>query len=297
MPAPSLFELARQRLIKNIDMLNDVGDLPYSFLETVLRSIQNPDQLQELEENCTQLLGETGDIWMRFIKRDIPNWSTKPHQPRDPKKWSMVYRKLKKDMEKEKQADAEALKQQIQAIQNNRAQNKTLIQTTTIGYENSKARSSGWGAQTGAAPPSKTGKMAFDKLRRGVFDHNRERPKAPKLPEHVLASRRTQLTRAPAHMVRMAQNEAPRNMVVSRQASASVAEKPAPRRPVSKPQITQRPVPVPQKSVAPTRTSLPVGRQFHAPKPRAPAQDTAAAPVSKRKREEYSMFQPKKKKF
>lgn len=42
MGVSTLFELARQRLIKNIDMLNDVGDIPYSFLEPVLRFIQNP---------------------------------------------------------------------------------------------------------------------------------------------------------------------------------------------------------------------------------------------------------------
>lgn len=304
MPALSLFELARQRLIKNIDMLNDVGDIPFSFLEPVLRFIQNPDQLQELEENCTQLLGETGDIWLRFIKRDIPNWDTKPHEPRDPKKWSMVYRKLKKDMEKEKQADAEALKQQMQALQKDRAQNKTLIVDSRVGYGTNSnkffsARSGGgcstsWGAPTGA--PAKTGKVAFDKLKRGIFDHKRERPTAHQMPAHVLAQRKTKLKHAPAHMVRMAQNEAPRNMVLSRQASASVAKKPVPRpQPASRPQITQRPVP--QKSAPPTRTSLPAGQQFHAPKLKASAQESSAAPAPKRKREEYSMFQPKKRKL
>jgi elongin-A len=87
MPVASLFELARQRLIKNIDMLRDVGDLPYSFLQPVLRFVQSPDQLLELEANCPQLLGETGEIWLRFIKRDIPDWEKKPHEPRDPRNW------------------------------------------------------------------------------------------------------------------------------------------------------------------------------------------------------------------
>ncbi|KAJ4374966.1 hypothetical protein N0V83_002045 [Neocucurbitaria cava] len=298
MPATSLFELARQRLIKNIDMLNDVGDLPFSFLEPVLRFIQNPDQLQELEENCTQLQGETGDIWLRFIKRDIPNWDKKPHQPRDPRNWSKVYRKLKKDMEKEKQADAEALKQQFQALQKDRAQNKTLIVDSKVGHGagsskmfTSVGRSSGWGIP---GAPAKTGKVALDKLRRGIFDHKRERPKAPQLPAHVLAQRRTQLKQAPAGMIRMLENEAPRAMVLSKQASASVAETRERLPSKARPQITQKPAP--QQKAIPTRESLPAGQQFHAPKLK-PSQEPGPAPGPKRKREEYSVFQPKRKRY
>jgi elongin-A len=300
MPVPTLFDLARQRLIKNIDLLNDVGDLPYSFLEPILRFVQNPDQLQELEENCPQLQGETSDIWLRFIKRDIPNWDKKPYAPKDPRNWSKAYRKLKKDMDKEKQADADALKQQMQALQKDRAKNKTLIMDTTIGYGRnssvifSSPRGSGgstsWGPPSGA--PAKTGKVALDKLRRGVFDSKRERPKAAQMPAHVLAQRKSVLKQAPARMIRMAENAAPRNMVVSRQASASLAKKAEPQPSTNRPQITQRPVP--QQKAAPTRASLPVGQQFHAPKLKVPTHDTSPAPAPKRKREEYSVFQTRK---
>ncbi|KAL6707602.1 hypothetical protein ACN47E_003952 [Coniothyrium glycines] len=301
MPVPALFELAKQRLVKNIDMLNDVGDLPYSFLEPVLRFIQNPDQLQELEENCTQLLGETGDIWLRFIKRDIPNWDQRPYEPRDPRKWSKVYRKLKKDTEKEKLADAEALKQQMKALQNDRAQNKTLIVDSKVGYGNNSSKfftrgsggGSSWGPPSGA--PTKTGKVAFDKLRRGVFDHKRERPKASQMPAHILAQRKMQLKQAPARMVRMAETDAaaPKTMVLSKQASASMAPR-ASGSSSSKPHITQRPV-VPQKALS-TRTSLPTDQTFHAPRLKSTTQEVAAASAPKRKREAYSMFQPKKRK-
>lgn len=304
MPVPTLFELARQRLIKNINMLNDVGDLPYSFLEPVLRFVQNPDQLQELEQNCTQLLGETGDIWLRFIKRDIPNWETKPHEPRDPQNWSKVYRKLKRDMEREKEADAEALKEQMRAIQQDRAKQKTLIVDSRVSYGSAGGRfqsyrssaGSSWGPPSGA--PSKTGKVAFDKLRRGVFDHKRERPKASQIPADALAQRRTQLKQAPARMVRLAEIEpqAPRGMVLSKPASTSMARKSDAAPASSKPHITQRPAPQPKP--APTRTSLPAGQQFHAPKPRASVQEaTSASAAPKRKREQYSMFQPKKRKL
>lgn len=300
MPALSLFELARQRLIKNIDMLRDVGDLPYSFLQPVLRFVQSPDQLMELESNCPQLLGETGEIWLRFIKRDIPDWEKKPHEPRDPKNWSKVYRKLKKDAEREKQADEEALKQQMKALQNDRAQNKTLIVDSRIGYGSGGSRmftgrtTTSWGQPSGA--PAKTGKAAFDKLKRGMFDHGRERPKASQIPAHILAQRKNAVRQAPARMIRMAESEAPRSMVLSRQASTSMANKPEPSKPApastNRPTITQRPAPQ-QRNPPPTRTSLPTGQQFSVPKPRPTSSGVAPAP--KRKREEYSMFQPKKK--
>jgi elongin-A len=303
MPVASLFELARQRLIKNIDLLRDVGDLPYSFLQPVLRFVQSPDQLLELEANCPQLLGETGEIWLRFIKRDIPNWETKPHEPRDPRNWSKVYRKLKKDAELEKEADKEALKQQMQALQKDRAQNKTLIVESRFGYGAGASKmftgrtTSSWGQPSGA--PAKTGKAAFDKLKRGMFDHGRERPK-PQIPPHLLAQRKTTVRQAPARMIRMAENEAPRNMVVSKQASASVTKKPesqpAPSLSANRPTITQRPAPQHRSAPPPTRVSLPPGMHFSAPKPKAPNAQAAADPALKRKRPEYNMFHTKKKK-
>jgi elongin-A len=303
MPVPSLFELARQRLIKNIDMLNDVGDLPYSFLQPVIRFIQNPAQLQELETNCPQLVGETGDIWLRFIKRDIPNWEQKPHEPQNPKHWGKVYRKLKKDAEKEKQDDAEALKQQMRALQQDRAQNKTLIVDSKLGYGAGSSKiftgrsTSSWGAPSGA--PIKTGKVAMDKLKRGMFDRNRERPKASHLPAHILEQRKTTITKAPARMVRMAQHEAPKSMAISKQASAAVTKKPEPQAsastPKTRPHITHRPVPQ-QSNAPPIRTSLPADRQFTAPRLK-PSAEPGAAPPPKRKRVEYSMFQPKKRKL
>ncbi|KAF2124176.1 hypothetical protein P153DRAFT_302591 [Dothidotthia symphoricarpi CBS 119687] len=294
MPVSTLFELARQRLIQNITLLTDVGDIPYSFLEPVLRHIQNPTQLQDLEENCPQICGETGSLWIRFIKRDIPDYANKPHEPRDPRNWSKVYRKLKKDAEREKQEQGEALKEQMRALQNDRAQNKTLIVDSKVGY-GSKPQGFAFGGRSWglSGAPAKTGKVGMDKLRRGMFDRNRERPKAAQMPAHVLAQRK-KFVQAPERMVRMAENanEGQRNMVVSKPAAASVATRKEGLPALSKPHITQRPVP--QQSAAPPRTSLPTGQQFHAPKLR-PTQEAGAVAPPKRKKEEATMFhQPKR---
>jgi elongin-A len=294
MPALSLFELARQRLIKNIDLLNDIGDIPFTFLEPVLRHIQNPDQLQELEENCTQIQGETGEIWMKYIKRDIPDWDKKPHQPRDPRNWNKVYRKLKKDAEKEKNDQEDALKQQMRALQQNRAQNKTLIVDSRVGYGARSSRvfglgsSSGWG---GSGAPRPTGKVAMDKLKRGMFDSKRDRPRAAMMPTHLLAQRQSLVRAAPARMVRMAENEAPRNMVISRQAAASVAQRKDALPELKQPVITHKPLSRP--TGAPPRVSLPAGQQFNAPKLKPAVQEPGVAQAPKRK-EAHSMFHKQK---
>ncbi|KAF2676820.1 hypothetical protein K458DRAFT_424435 [Lentithecium fluviatile CBS 122367] len=299
MPIASLYDLAKARLIQNIHMLDDVGDLPYAFLAPVLRAVQNPDQLIELETNCPQLLGETSEIWLRFIKRDIPSWDKKPHQPRDEKNWSKVYRKLKRDAEKEEEAQAEALKQRMQAIQKDRKGHQTTIVEGQTGYQPSPRRKgfafgggSGW---TKSAAPKETGKVAFDKLRRGIFDQKQARPKASQMPAHILAQRKKAVAQAPARMVRMqeqvVQQEAPKRMLLSKGASASLAGRTAAPPPIKAPTITSRPMPK-LADAAPERARLPAGQQFSAPRPQS---QRLPVPAGKRKREEPSILrQPKR---
>lgn len=305
MPAPSLFDLAKTRLIQNVHMLEDIGDLPYAFLAPVLRQIQNPDQLVDLEANCPQILGETGEIWLRFIKRDIPNWDQKPHQPRDEKHWSKVYRKLKRDAEKEEDAQKEALRQKMQALQKDRKGHQTTIVEGRTGYTPTARRkgfafgSGGGGSWGNPAAPQKTGKMAFDKLRRGIFDQKQARPKASQIPTHLLAERKkTNNIQAPARMIRMQEAEPPKRMVLSKAASASVTGRSNSTPTTSRPTITSRPAPRPVQSTPEKaqRVSLPAGQQFTAPK--IQPQRSGSAPALKRRRDEPSILrQPKRKKM
>lgn len=299
MPVPTLYELARQRLIKNIDMLTDIGDIPYSFLEPVLRHIQNPKQLQELEENCPQIQGETKEIWKRYIRRDVPDWEKKPHTPRDEKNWSKVYRKLMRDVEKEKLDQENQLKEQMKKLQAGRDVNKTVIMTTNKSYGRSGGGhwSTGSGRDYGrTAPPTKTGKVAMDKLKRGMFDRNQARTKAIQTPQHQLAMRKSMVSAIPERLVRMAQQEAPKSMVLSKQASASTAERRAPRPATSQQNIRQRPAAAAASlpSEPQSRPSLPPSQQFNTPKLKPTASGIGAASAQKRKREGSSMFQPSK---
>ncbi|KAL1609529.1 hypothetical protein SLS59_001035 [Nothophoma quercina] len=297
MPVPSLYELARQRLIKNIDMLTDVGDIPFDFLEPVLRHIQNPAQLQELEENCEQLQGRTGEIWKRYIKRDVPDWDKKPHRPSDERNWSKVYRKLMRDAEKEKQDQENQLKEQMKALQAGRDVNKTVIMTTSKSYgarPGGHWSTSGGGSFGRSAPPAKTGKVAMDKLKRGMFDRNQARTKALQTPQQQLAMKKNMVSAIPERLVRMAQQEAPKKMMLSKQASESTADRRAPvKSTLGQQQIKQRPAPAPERSVAPPRTSL-AGQQVTAPRLKPTANGVGSSSAPKRKREGSSMFQPTK---
>lgn len=287
MPVPSLYELARQRIISNIQNLDDVGDLPWQFIGPIIRHVQSPTQLITLEENCPQIKGETGDIWLRFIKRDIPKWETKPHEPRDPKNWSKVYRRLQRDAEREKAAQEEKLKQELLAMQKKK-QEKTLVLDGIV--KTRKTGSSGWG-NSGA--PAKTGRAALDKLKRGMFDIKREKPKTSMTPNHLLAQRKGIVTSIPQRLVRMAANEAPTVQAEASkvQPAASRAQQPA--RP--QPKIRQVNAASPP-AAPPARPRLPPGQTFTAPRIKTQNGGSATGSGLKRKREEPNIFMAKKRK-
>ncbi|KAL8632474.1 hypothetical protein Q9189_001745 [Teloschistes chrysophthalmus] len=116
MAVPSLAQLIHRKLIKNITMVTDVGVMPYDIVRPILLKIENPQQLKTLEANSPQLCGADEEIWIGFIKRDIPDWESKILYPRNPASWWKVYRKLIRDHQKEVQTDAEALKAQFNRL-------------------------------------------------------------------------------------------------------------------------------------------------------------------------------------
>ena len=63
-------------------------------------------------------------MWLGFIKRDIPNWDTKPHEPKNPQNWYKVYRKLVQESEREIERDAELLKATLSGIKDASDKNK-----------------------------------------------------------------------------------------------------------------------------------------------------------------------------
>ncbi|KAL8692696.1 MAG: hypothetical protein Q9218_002317 [Villophora microphyllina] len=116
MPAPSLTQLVRRTLIKHITLLTDIGGIPYDIIRPVLLKLENPQQLKILEDASPQLCGADEEIWISFIKRDIPDWEKKILYPKNPKSWWKVYRKLLGDHEKEVEDLAAEMKAKFSRI-------------------------------------------------------------------------------------------------------------------------------------------------------------------------------------
>ena len=307
MPAPSLFDIAKHRIIQNIEMLTDVGDLPYDFLRPILLKVEIPDQLRLIEENSPQIQGEDGEIWLRYIKRDIQNWQKKPHQPKEPKSWWKVYRKLKNDAEVEKQAQEDALRASLKALQDDKATNKTMIVDAKLGFDPAKRRKvpthsgfvSGFGS---SSVPAKNAKTAIDRLKRSMYEQKVARPKGSLMPTHLLEERKGRVMIAPKSMVERIQTakEPPKTMLVPRKgsfgrslggSSSQDDSALAARESRLKAFTESRPA---TATSPPPRASLPTDKAFKAPQLASrPSPDQASA--MKRKRPAPNIFMPQKK--
>ena len=146
MPVDSLSDLARRACVKNIKRLFDIGECPYDLVRPALLKIESPEQLvspfmtplsqlltanlqHQIETNSPQIIGRDGEIWLNLIKRDIPNWENKPHQPSNPKNWWKVYRKLKQEAQNDLDQDAEKLKAAFANIKDEKEQNLAQLKT------------------------------------------------------------------------------------------------------------------------------------------------------------------------
>ncbi|KAL8967311.1 MAG: hypothetical protein Q9197_005501, partial [Variospora fuerteventurae] len=136
--------LTRRALIKNISsklnkpvthqpfvltlctVLTDIGDIPYPIIRPVLLKIENPKQLQLLEELSPQLYEADEEIWISLIKRDIPNAESKLIYPKNPKNWWKAYGKLRAAYDAEVEDDAAMLRNAFAGLKS--AKDKRQVQ-------------------------------------------------------------------------------------------------------------------------------------------------------------------------
>ena len=199
MPADSLVDMSLRACSKISRGIRDIGGMPYSLARSFLLKIENPEQLRALEVNCEQIIGHDAEIWLALIKRDIPNWQTKKHEPRDPKNWWKVYRKLKQESLLEMDAGADKLKtalndkneKQLAEIKSARAlprsQGPSLQQRVTYGYQSGKTGSKGGSKMS-----------LLEKIRKEARDARHARNMAEEQQRKIVA---TAVTRAPPQFV------------------------------------------------------------------------------------------------
>ncbi|KAH6634350.1 hypothetical protein B0J18DRAFT_461534 [Chaetomium sp. MPI-SDFR-AT-0129] len=103
-----LSEMCLDVAIKNVDLITELGILPESYVQPILKAVKTATQLHQLEVNSTNIWDLTPQHWKRLIKRDFPILSSRHNfEPQNPKSWHKVYDKYKK-LEEENIAAATA---------------------------------------------------------------------------------------------------------------------------------------------------------------------------------------------
>lgn len=203
--------MAQRACIRNVAGLQDVGEISYDLVRPILKKIDNPQQLKEIGTASPHIADHDAELWKAFIARDIPNWQDKIMEPKNPRSWWKIYRKLLKEEQRAKEAQEEQLRAAMTGIVKRREENQTQYvqkviaeparQTAFVdGNPNPNVRC--WGESVIVKKPSlknaKTGVQIISAIRRQGASAARQRG----LIKPILPSARSQITRAPESMLR-----------------------------------------------------------------------------------------------
>ncbi|KAL4874617.1 RNA polymerase II transcription factor SIII subunit A-domain-containing protein [Aspergillus karnatakaensis] len=126
MPAPSLLQLSTATAIRNVKYLNDIGNLPYALARPFLLKVESPEKLRTIELNSPHIIDEDTELWMEFIKRDIPRWE-EYDLPEQPDCWYDLYCALREEVQRAVDEDAEKLKMALDSHNTERAKHSTKL--------------------------------------------------------------------------------------------------------------------------------------------------------------------------
>lgn len=176
MPAPSLSAMAQNAAIRNISSITDIADLPYHAVEPILRRIDNPQQLREVEIACPHIAESSGPLWQELIKRDVSKAESKMLYPKDPKNWWKIYRKMCKQEAEDKLAAEEGLKQAMMGLKEAKGEKETTFVPKVFslgakkktGFFDGVKHGGGGGGKAPMLWNAKTGRDAFGAMQRAT---------------------------------------------------------------------------------------------------------------------------------
>lgn len=210
MPASSLVAMAQRALARNISIYDDIY-APYELVRPVLKKVDNPDHLRRIEENSPHIAEFSAEIWKAFIARDIPRWEEKILEPKNPRSWGKVYRKLMRDEERRKTEDEQRLAATMNGIQAKKEANKANIVHAVIPQSRSESRyesrsssrrTQPWEKQSaverGSVRAAKTGKDVMTAIRRQTVNAQQQRGLMQAKPRNTAS----QIRQAPMSMVK-----------------------------------------------------------------------------------------------
>ncbi|PGH06681.1 hypothetical protein AJ79_06465 [Helicocarpus griseus UAMH5409] len=121
MPAPSLLYLAQKACLKITKRIDDIGLIRYDLIRPILQKIENPEKLHELELKSPHLLQHDAELWIEFIKRDVPGFDQLV-LPENPDSWYDVYHELLDKNAREVDEDAERMRRALLGLDRQKAQ-------------------------------------------------------------------------------------------------------------------------------------------------------------------------------
>ncbi|KAL1991050.1 hypothetical protein VTN49DRAFT_5554 [Thermomyces lanuginosus] len=120
MPAASLLAMSTRAAAQNVKNLVDIGNMPYSLVRPILSKVESPAQLRAIELQSPHIMEEDRELWIEFIKRDIPQWE-RFELPEKSNCWYDIYRDLLEQVQREVEEDAIQLKLAVDEINSKRA--------------------------------------------------------------------------------------------------------------------------------------------------------------------------------
>lgn len=235
--------MAARSCIRSLRGITDVADTPYELIKPVLRKIQNPDQLHEIETNSPQIADADAELWRAFIARDIPQWEDKIIEPKNPRSWWKVYRKLVRQEERAKEEQEAKLADAMRGLKSEREANRAQFVGKVIPQAKTTARaafvdgvrnlnaSSAWGTsnRTPALQNAKRGKDIVAAIRKQSAAAATQRGLGRKddaFSKSMVPSARNQIQAAPAWMVREQERPVSAAAIIARTASPARKDMP-----------------------------------------------------------------------
>jgi elongin-A len=97
--------------------------MPYEVIKPILAKIKNPEQLRQIELSSPQIIGETVELWQRFIQRDVENWREKNYYPSNAVDWPAVYKRYMDEQKAKIDYDKEKLRLALAGIKQEQTSN------------------------------------------------------------------------------------------------------------------------------------------------------------------------------
>lgn len=242
MGAPSLVSMAQRACARDIHAVQDIGDMQWELAEPIVRKVTNPHQLRKLEIASPHILDHTGPLWKTFITRDVPEWEDKIVEPKNPRSWWKVYRKLMRDEQQAKNASEQALMAALKGLDEKKEANKLNFVNKVIaeptnykplfmdGVPNPYVNNSGK-IRRPVLKNARTGREVMDALRKETILAKRQRNltvnKAAQPLKAFVPSAKSQIAKAPQNMIR--EHQKPQLTAAAQRMAGEQGHRPTPK--------------------------------------------------------------------